>query len=154
MSNKIDALVAEKVMGFTWWSACGKSYLIPPWVEGFYGFRDGKHYHFVAGKQHDAAPIELSYSDYQNLAIPPYSTSIFAAWAVVEKMQDHLPSLTYRCGDGPPFDKMRWVCEFMRDFLPGDWKGAARDTAPLAICIAALKAVGVPESEIQEALKP
>lgn len=73
---------------------------------------------------------------------PKFSTEIEAAWQVVEKLKDHLPELVWRCGDSEPLSEMRWWCYFRRDQTTGpDCHGAAAETAPLAICRAALKAL-------------
>jgi hypothetical protein len=78
---------------------------------------------------------------------PAYSTDIAAAWEVVEKVWATLPKTGYgtfrallhrRDPDG------RWICEFAPN-AHGDWRThatAEADTAPLAICLAALRAVG------------
>lgn len=69
--------------------------------------------------------------------LPPYSTDISAAWKVVEKMQ-----------------KNDWaiILDNMQDYL-GNWQAhfekdkfvetAESESVPHAICLAALKAVGV-----------
>jgi hypothetical protein len=71
--------------------------------------------------------------------IPPYSTDIAAAWTVKERLgrlmelQEHTP--------------FGWLCRFMA-VQPGQIDVEARaDTAPLAICCAALLAVEAREKE-------
>ena len=99
--RKLDALVAEKVMG---------------WISG------------------NSATVTTT-GDVKWFETPAYSTSISAAWEVVEKFED---SEVFRNDDdnGP----IEWHCRL------GYWKtgilghGIA-PTAPLAICRAALKAV-------------
>lgn len=61
--------------------------------------------------------------------IPKYSTDIAAALGVVEKMKD----AGFSCG----VFREKWVC------LIGNVSGPDCNTAPHAICLAALKAVGV-----------
>lgn len=81
--------------------------------------------------------------DEQGHWIKPYSTDIAAAWQVVNKIADsrdpHWFSIDrwygtwvagWRCGDSAP-DDPSWELEM------------TADTAPLAICLAALKAKGV-----------
>lgn len=123
--SKLDELVAVRVMGLTWYEDAA--------VMGW--------------KNPDGTWTTDDDRD------PPYSTDIAAAWGVVEKME----SDGFRCDvssvnpDGYP----NWYAKFLR-FTAGEsptyWMERA-DTASLAICLAALLAVGVPESEIQEATK-
>jgi hypothetical protein len=74
---------------------------------------------------------------WEDIANPPYSTDIGAAWEVVEKMHrmDECLSLNWRRGDITD-DKMRWAAEFRQSE-----EFAVSDSAPLAICRAALLAV-------------
>ena len=73
--------------------------------------------------------------------IPHYSTDISDAWEVVEKMNIDF-ALNYRnIGDGRMFKGM---------FFGGvHCVGAETDTAPMAICLASLKALNIklPEGE-------
>ena len=61
--------------------------------------------------------------------LPKYSEDIAAAWRVVEKLDGTYEPVIERHGPG-------WTAWF-------DSNQAWADTAPLAICLAALKAVGV-----------
>lgn len=61
-------------------------------------------------------------------AFPSFSTDIAAAWNVVERLKDRYFLLQYY-GDG-------WDCQIGGTSRTGN-------TVPLAICLAALKAVGV-----------
>lgn len=75
-----------------------------------------------------------------------YSTDISAAWLVVEKLRDIGWSVAV-CGDNG------WGCTFYKvhtngsEYIWATWKESHgpinADTAPLAICLAALEAVGV-----------
>lgn len=65
-------------------------------------------------------------------AVKDYSTDIAAAWAVVEKMP-----LEMSLERWPEF-RNTWRCSFER---MKEWVRA--DTAPLAICLAALRACGI-----------
>ena len=111
--QELDALVAEKVVG-----------LIP-----------GKDWHSPC--------FDVMFCD---RPCPPYSTSIAAAWAVVDKVWKTLPLCThgtyrFMLNRREPYGE--YVCEFAPD-ADGDWTTHATgqaDTAPLAICRAALKAV-------------
>jgi hypothetical protein len=109
--RELDALVAEKVMGI-------KAYRVNQDMEVFTNrrqFLDKGDYWYTPSK--DATH-----------ALPYYSTDIAAAWLVVEKMR------------GPDFRLNKdgdWVCCFGGTIT---FCGEG-DTAPLAICLAALKAV-------------
>jgi hypothetical protein len=71
--------------------------------------------------------------------VPPFSTSIAAAWEVVEKVQQLGWMLNgVRCLDR--LEHGDWVCIFERRGQPDAYKHSP--TAPHAICLAALKAVG------------
>lgn len=64
--------------------------------------------------------------------IPPYSTNIEAAWGVVGKL---------RLAIAPNEDDDGWVCATDVFYLDTN-RAVTSQTAPLAICLAALKAVG------------
>ena len=121
MTNReIDALIAKKVMGyepseFTHWP-CGKARS----PNQLYWRKDGKLFMF------------------DNL--PHYSTDIAAAWQVVEKIKGKYRGVEigYRLGG--------WFCQIEDGTSDIDERYIAQaeaDTAPLSICLAALKAVGV-----------
>jgi hypothetical protein len=65
--------------------------------------------------------------------LPHYSTEMADAWLVVEQFGiRHSPSI---------YQIARWYCNFLIDHKRIE---ASADTAPLAICRAALAALGVP----------
>jgi hypothetical protein len=99
----LDALVAEKVMGWRW-EDCFRAY---------------------------TGVLTVRHEEYGG---PPfYSTDIAAAWDVVEKMRERRADFYIRFVS-------TWTVEF--DSVAGDYNGYTDgDTAPLAICLAALKAV-------------
>lgn len=66
-----------------------------------------------------------------NVEVPNYSTDISTAWKVVEKIGNIVLS-------GPEAESNKWLATF--DTEKGSSWG---NTAPHAICLAALKAVGV-----------
>ena len=110
--RELDALIAEKVMGLT---RHDESYV----AEGV-----GKVLRFV---WRDGCGGCVYSGD---MFLPHYSTNIADAWEVVEKAD--LWSLYGSIGDGP----YRACIQFE------DREGLmTADTAPLAICLAALKAV-------------
>jgi hypothetical protein len=116
--REMDTLMAEKVVGWTVITIIGFNDEDSLWLS-----RDGQH---------------LFLSDFgMPLLLPRYSTDIAAVWEVVEKIdngrRDRYPTIWH--------DKSSdlWVCEF------GTIQGRWSETIPLAICTAALKAVGITE---------
>ena len=116
MTRELDALVAEKVMGWKLienWGSDG------PVEEGWVGFWDDEWCRWI---------------ETPNLEVKTWNPSapdgIADAWMVVEKMMhvsiENLGS--------------KWKVEFSADTHGLYW--ATADTAPEAICLAALKAVG------------
>lgn len=128
--RELDALVAEKVMGRRWFTFIRDSYLLDPGAAASICFRgsswtEGKH------AQWDSECGILTDLKFQR--VPDYSTDIAAAWEVVLKM----------CADGTPPTLNAvfggWHCSFR-----GHYATIKNDprSAPLAICSAALMAVG------------
>lgn len=111
MTNReIDALVAEKVMGWT--------HHVTPM---------GRVWH-----RHDGDPHSNAYVG-DDEAIPHYTEIISATWLIVEKFHWFaLTKHTYERG-----------IEYEASFPPRPVEPSRANTAPLAICLAALKAVGV-----------
>lgn len=113
--RELDALVAEKVFG----------------LPKKYNYPDSS---LCVPRTPTLAEVSRGFRDLSGT--PCYSTDITAAWLVVEKMHFHYTYLTLqviavRVGakfDGTHFPEMDMI-----------WA----DTAPLAICKAALKACGV-----------
>lgn len=118
--RELDALIAEKVMGLV---------LTCP--------VDSRYDHCV-GTNRDGSSAKRNFCrwpDGNEHWIPFYSTSIEAAWGIVEKMS--CPILELNGG--------QWECACLgmkSNPLHEPVMGIA-DTAPLAICLSALKAVGV-----------
>lgn len=77
------------------------------------------------------------------LPLPRYSMDIAAAWEVVEKMRGDQFALVVNCmcqgsrGNVPDPDE--WMVRFHDVFV--EWHETFADTFPLAVCLAALKAV-------------
>jgi hypothetical protein len=72
--------------------------------------------------------------------VPEYSTDIAAAWGVVEKLREHFAgvevmALTKTNANPNYFEAKLWANTWVHSF-------AEAPTAPHAICLAALKAVG------------
>lgn len=115
--RELDALVAEKVMG--WEPGPGGIHLFPP--------KDEPNRKRFTRWNGEARVTE----------IPHYSTDIAAAWEVVEKLGHKFQMFLNTRGKWTEADFVHWP-----DNLKG-YVAASADTAPLAICLAALKACGV-----------
>ena len=114
--RELDALIAEKVMGLTLGPA--------PMSANF-----------------EITCVKLGDHEWRNISY--YSTKIGAAWEVVEKMRGHSDSLrrTFRIV-AYPYHRTYATFDIEED--SDDWTEANGDHAtPLAICLAALKAVEV-----------
>lgn len=92
---------------------------------------------------------EVWWDEETRMPVLNYSTDISAAWGVAQHVvsERHVRFATLEGSHTRPF------AEFF-DVSTGNQRfSASENTMPLAICIAALRAVGVEESEIQEAMK-
>lgn len=140
MSRKIVALVAERAMG--WKREVQRRTIV--------GYRDDKgEYRIIEGMAGVA-----------NVWDP--STDIAAAWEVVEKMRIDgwdfsmlgkaplTPPRTSMPSDKDPKNRFRF--HNLMHQPPKDPDGADEATMPLAICVAALRAVGVTDVEILAAM--
>ncbi len=126
-SRELDALIAEKVMGLTL-AVSDKAWSDEDWLGSDYPTKSNVLAIVTDAERGSLVPMRR--------VIPPYSTDIAAAWLVVERMrgdfmldlQDHI---------------VYWSADFLRS-RPGGIKQVAfqAPSAPLAICLAALKAVG------------
>lgn len=134
--RELDALVAEKVMGLMDHGAreqheWGDDFDVPDYHSGHCCKWCGVYEPTCGCPKDDVGPCVKEPQ--------PYSTSIAAAWDVVEKMSsDHGYWMTLQHetdGSGPIA-----LCQFSKDGSPTIH--AYGDTAPLAICRAALKAAG------------
>ena len=124
-SQTLDALVAEKVMGWTWYKPPAHLHLLSYWTDGV--------------ERQDAQSVTLPHECTKGTWSP--SSSIAAAWEVVEKFSDpeHGSFVDlWRRSDG-------WHCEIRSDTGNG-FSAESGLTAPLAICLAALKAIGVTDA--------
>lgn len=135
--RELDALIAEKVMGVK----------VVDWPTG-------REYPVAS------ALALKALSDTQESRIPHYSTSIADAWLVVEKLAQNYHKDT---GIGSGYSghgfvlehctensEGRWICRLPSTVCAPPYEEMdsfavyqTADTAPLAICLAALKAVGV-----------
>ena len=121
----LDALIAEKVMGWT--------ITAPNWG----------HREIFPPFDPPEDPDDQCTSHSVAADIPHYSTDISAAWEAVETM-GYRPFSVFSSlvSTGPAVDgkipcRWEWFCYFDDPAFPGQ-----AETAPLAICRAALKTVG------------
>jgi hypothetical protein len=126
-SRELDALVAEKVMGKPG-RFVNRVCINGRWVDALT---------WISVEEDPANP---SAGQFAGRMPAPYSTDIAAAWAVVEKlmMQDIWIAMCPYSFHAQP---VGWFVEY---FIDKDKKGGEIEaaTATLAICLAALKAVG------------
>jgi len=135
--RELDAVVAEKVMGFRWeeWQT----------GRGLYdqeGVKRGKRFH-TNRLVFEEVPT-MGVEAVPTRPLPHYSTDIAAAWEVVERFRVEPigPRMVIvGCYDSAGLGNNGIGCE-IKDGVGGSWQAFA-DTAPLAICRAALQAVGV-----------
>ena len=118
--RELDALVAEKVLG---WLQVRKQMIAnamgQPVMEDFVGLPTAS-----------AASPQL---------IPRYSTMIQEAWKVADALRERSQFVAVLSGLGPQ-GVQPWICKINRD---GGFIEERADTAPLAICLGALKSVGI-----------
>jgi hypothetical protein len=70
---------------------------------------------------------------------PNYSTNIADAWLVIEKVISNNEFVYVNLS----FDSVAWICEFCGDTTVGASGTLDNPSAPYAICLAALSAVGI-----------
>jgi len=116
--RELDALVAEKVMG---WVEVTKQ----PIANAF----GQKVMDDFVGKPTPAAP--------QPTLVPRYSTMIQEAWKVADKLRGDTQFVAVISGKGPQ-GVQPWICKVNRE---GAFLEERADTAAHAICLAALKGV-------------
>lgn len=115
--RKLDALVAEKVMGWKWYNILGNS-----------------EQQVLASSQEDALSLRPGQMVYD--LVPCYSTDIAAAWLVVERLlRDGIQLCILPIGYHGGWE--------VRRVDPGGRAVGQSSFAPHAICLATLKAVGV-----------
>jgi hypothetical protein len=144
--RELDALVAEKVMGITvihdwdcgYMPECGNyeadmpAYTDETFEDLCVPLRPAKS----GGFFDEIGPVHEELNSI--IPVPFYSTSIEAAWVVVGKLRERWGVELYGRGDG-------WACLVEEgDEVSGHYiaEGDA-DTVALAICLAAIKCVGV-----------
>lgn len=132
----LDALVAEKVMGFRWRRP------IQPLLIGYVHYAALLPLDAPADGRITTTPDDEALTACVRVidAVPCYSTNISAAWLVVEKLRE----MGWANISVSNFHAPEWGCTLWRepDSDYDEWADAP--TAPLAICRAALQAVEVP----------
>lgn len=118
--RELDALVAEHVMGWYWLAETPE---LPRAL--------------VSTDESETR----AYYPHTGQGAPPYSTSISDAWMVVEKLRADGFSVAHQGPFPPEWEEGREWWEFMHE----DGRGgqAYEDEDTRAICLAALKAVGI-----------
>jgi hypothetical protein len=118
--RELDALVAEKVLG---------------WIEV------RKQSIANAFGQHvmDDYVGQPSIGVTQPVLVPRYSSMIQEAWKVADHLRSRSQFVAVISGTGPQ-GVQPWICKINRD---GGFLEERADTAAVAICLAALKAVGI-----------
>lgn len=137
VGRELDALVAEKVMGYERWTCADYSHkqsvLFRPGTKMAHWTRVGN---------------EIPLDPNGGHMMPHYSADIGHAWMVVDRIREIVAyqKLTQAysfqlCQTGRPGD---WFCSFVINEGDFSTQASADDvaTAPHAICLAALKAVG------------
>jgi hypothetical protein len=116
--RELDALVAEKVMG---WMGVSKQS-----IANAFGQRVMEDY---VGQPNIGAT--------QPVLVPRYSTMIQEAWKVADKLRGEVQFVAVISGTGPQ-GVQPWICKVNRE---GSFLEERADTAAHAICLAALKGV-------------
>ena len=134
--NNLDRLVGVKVFG---WSIVADSDGEPIWSNDC-----GTPLAF----QYASAPVKFG---------PNFSTEIAAAWEVVRnlrgrRVEPYEDPWTFQIVDSFTTDVRKWSASVGTVGFRFSHGGEHEDEC-MAICLAALRAVGVPESEIQEAMR-
>jgi ABA sandwich protein len=129
----LDALVAERIFGWRWMrsSVSGRQAIFP---------MDQHPEWFTA----PASRVEGLANDW-DCRLPHYSTDMAAAWLVVEKLKKAECRVIIRA---TPND-CGYDCEIEKS--KSDWWSIGQESAPIAICQAALKfATGQPDLTAKE----
>ena len=71
--------------------------------------------------------------------VPRFSTLLQDGWSVAERLRRGFQFVAVISGTGPSGQQVPWVCKVNKEGVFIEERG---DTAPLAICLAALRAAG------------
>jgi len=165
MSRKIDELVAVKLMGYKWYRAkecewlcthpMGKESILAHFLRqnAAYLLGPGQEVSTCSEEVNDGSGMSVMSKEFRPMpgcggwGMPkPYSTYIAEAWEVVEKFNGTRYTIVVTAWGSNTYSASLWDGEKCRELDSGN-----QDSAPLAICLAALRAVGVSESEIEAA---
>lgn len=129
--SELDALVATKVMGLV---PCNK------WTPGSIGSAGGFcmfSHHDICGHEMGKCFPSVPDLDWIGNGPQPYSTNIASAWLVVDRLRSFYSNVNLHGANG-------WGLSLGIITLDGeDWTAPIpADTAPLAICLAALEVLG------------
>lgn len=126
--KELDALVGmylTKESPVTYWEEQHACFRFESLEEAEDALNDPYFQHFLPETEgRSAAFVEVR-------EFPRYSSELSAAWEVVERLSGSVHSLHVRC------EKNRWIAAF------GDSPAATALSAPVAICLAALRARGI-----------
>lgn len=131
---EVNALVAERVMG---WQGVHIQHDLLGYVTGVYGYPPCPP---VRVPSDEPYKTKISTISPYSAAVPSYSTAIAAAWLVVEKLRDSDQLESIALGNWEDSRWTKWVVT-LRCFA--DDQDGRGETAPLAICRAALKAAAL-----------
>lgn len=160
--NRLDALVAEKVMGWAWWTNTERRMrlILGPREEGWVWWNWNEKIMRPWNGDTDILP----FSDWdrgcamcdpdrpQRLiaeGLPTFSSDPRASESLLEKMR--ADGWNYRIAASGK-SGIAFMCRFAAMTGPAEGK-ATSDNKFIAIALAALRACGVAESEIQEAMR-
>lgn len=134
--RELDSIIAQRLFGYRWWenSANGCCYLLSESPR-----RSRNEATNAIWTECRVRPSDYE-SRWYDGGLPRYSTDVGSAWLVVEKMrEDGFYPNVFVDDTGEVSEPVAWFCE-----CDPNWRAEAftsrASTAPLAICIAALKA--------------
>ena len=144
MSDKFNLLVAERVM--EWRKVVHEDWPPAYKVKGGHHRTEWYRPDMTEGPGRAGAGLHCS-------EIPDYQGDIAAAWLLIDKIitDDNGIDQVEIGSDWQQDAPDAWYCLFVHGEF-GEWPYATAKTAPFAISLATLRAAGVPETEIQEAL--
>lgn len=141
--SEADALIAEKIFGWSWRTAYGRCYLIPQYLVDSLAWNSSWTLGRLEGKE---CPIEHAFQDYKHAAIPQFSSDGKGARDLRSKLGE-----TWSTNLGHASDKFAfalWPKGTEGNEIPPTHIGAG-STEELAGVVCALKTVGI-DAEIAD----